>query len=952
MREHTSEDHATWPYIFDNVTMDRSKASHLASQDRLPWLIGVDGRHRGGLHVYEGHKFFDSLGTCHTATITVDNSPLTNLHTITIDGVAITAKDTRTSVDEFVRAPGSTTAIATNIAECLNETFTGAREPAGGAGAILATSSSNVVTINWWPGDTVTPTIAESAGDVTLSGANLTETRVVTNPTVDFCKYIEVRTTANNIARGFVWRDGATGNIWFTYTVGFGSGTFTNTIQVNNNSTNWSAYRMNCTVSGKIVYILGTDGTNTEGRVIYFDSTKGVFFTHNFGIPTGIIGDNSFTAANISISSAIADLTSPPDTVYGHDGEYEMFVRYYDNNRRRWTPLSPSVTFAHATVGTIPCAHQWSMDDDWSPFSANRFDQAEIWSAVSSGTVDGATYVPGGGPLFKRSTRTIISDIWYHQAAVSAIVDSVAENWINGTATRFDSLSDLALSSQFDQYDWLSDLVTQGVPDLEQIEWYGGANFGLANTDGFVDIRWTPLNRIEPENFQALNLKRTRIRAQGVAHFRRSGDYLWVLGDGESYRLQKRGSSLSIHQMLSGYKFVGPNSTTAVGSSIIGVTTSGVLQINGNTGAYTQIAALDRIVLLRWGLNLETDNQDQAIFVEFDERLGAVYIYNRRLGECIILWTSTNRITMITDCWFQCMTSGYIPDDRAGGRRVWFVTENTTQSIDSITQAGGHMLYTEDGTKTDGPNIFGLTTGSGNDIVNITGTPSSVTTVSTNSVLTIATGNTSIVAGRLVGAVMHVLTGALAGNSYKIQASGTESSSVIKIAFTGTEPGTTLTTSDIVSIAPCVLGFLGWPLASNIFRGDILSRRVVDTMTCLVGTTDGTITTTSGYGLFQFGLTRYDQVGDDTVKAQVTGDPLAEATSTFPWTIPTGWEVSTGVSMTVDPSSANQMFTQIAADGAVLMPSFKCVVSGIRYTLLGIYAFGRVEPNQNLVSVT
>lgn len=481
---------------------------------------------------------------------------------------------------------------------------------------------------------------------------------------------------------------------------------------------------------------------------------------------------------------------------------------------------------------------------------------------------------------------------------------------------------------------------------------YQGTHFALVPAQGYLDIRWTPLDRFEPENFQALNAKRTQMGTNGKAGFIRAGDVLWVLGDSESYRLQKVGFNLSIHRMLEGYEFVGKYCGVAVGNSIIAVTTTGVLQINGNTGQFTQISGLDRIILKRWANNLSPSGGEAKIYVTADSQLGAVFIWNRAVGECAVLWTTTNRITLLTDCWYRWAATVYLPNNREAGRRTLFVQEKQEYEYPTAQtgSAGGSALFHPTFGLPSSPTMMGVTQGgtSAKDVTNLVFQASAITTNAEGvTEITVPTSSTTTPAGRYVGAVLYPLTGSLAGTGYKVLRSSPASGGGVKLQLSA-DITSSLTTSDYLSLSPVVVGFVGWPLGSRSYGQDLLSRRVVDSMVTVLGAGKTGMAGGTNYGLFKYGLARYEDLADDTVLGAASTDPMTDPARPLPWT-PT-WEVEAGKDYTLDLSRPEGLYTAIQGDGGLVLPTFRCVVSGIWFTILAQFLFGRIEPNDALQS--
>lgn len=356
----------------------------------------------------------------------------------------------------------------------------------------------------------------------------------------------------------------------------------------------------------------------------------------------------------------------------------------------------------------------------------------------------------------------------------------------------------------------------------------------------------------------------------------------------------------------------------------------------------------------------------QKIYLAYDGALGCIYVNNRAVGETIQIWPTTNRLSLLTDCWWAYLTDGLMPIEQA--QRAFVFTEGQGQgNTANRTAGGGRCLYPQV-TPSNRPNMAGLgltaltpTIGT-NALVT---TPYAIATVAGRTQLTFPVSDiTAVEPGFYKGAIVHVLTGIYAGNSYKVLDSDVDvPNSRVTMRLQGsTLPS--LTTADIVSLAPVVTAILCPPLGSSE-SGDMLYRRTVDAVASWIRDTnavaagaDRLYSSASTYGILKYGLSRLNLVGDETSLA-ATGssepDTFGPLNGGVPWLY--DWAADGGVNTYLEPSTpavnvSNTatrdagLFSDLRGDGSLLFPSVKAIIGGSGITILGLYLFGKIDPNQ------
>lgn len=626
--------------------MDRSGSSHLAGSDQFPWLLGIDGRYRGGITSGLGFAQLARFpGTDNGVGTAMDGLHAT--YTLIINNnSAISGMSAATTVrcgDIVIGFLGGTPSGAATCEKLATADLTAAE-----FARVLTTYHSDAVemvqsghvdtsfawvtwryktrpTLNQWTADAPNGAVTiDPSSDVNRSTSTFLRSKTDINGgiiDITFAKYVEILKTGNTTYRGFIIRIG--GRLYFLYWTTDSSDAAPRVMVVQGGDTadiDWSKVRMSVTYHGRVAYIAGTNtnGTIQASKVLYVHPRYQTLVCRDLGPGTGTVGQNScsFTFSGGTGNPVIVERDPGGsysfDNTFANFGHYQFALRYYDPYRQRMTARSDPVTTTLFDDGTgdaltvwdptLPHDSTWGMTDAFKPIRQD-YSRVQVFSSIGATLKADFTSWPAGGFLFKRNEFAINREG----------IGGAGGDWVYYPATTInpgtppnyrDSITDDSLVAYSDRYDSIADVVNTTPPAMEQIQWYQGCNFAACPFDGFVDLRWTPLDRIEPENFPALNVFKTKIRVCDAAHFVVAGDVLWLLGDGESYRIQKAGINLSIHRMLVGYQFVGPNAATVMGSMIIGLTRTGLVAINGTTGDVQQVSASDRIVTQRWVNNL------------------------------------------------------------------------------------------------------------------------------------------------------------------------------------------------------------------------------------------------------------------------------------------------------------------------------------------------------------
>jgi len=333
-------------------------------------------------------------------------------------------------------------------------------------------------------------------------------------------------------------------------------------------------------------------------------------------------------------------------------------------------------------------------------------------------------------------------------------------------------------------------------------------------------IAWSILTLDEPENFPPENQYRPDEAAERFFGLYPAGDHLFGVTNAGVYRTTRAGSTLTTNRLQFRLGGVSRFGCAGVGNSLFIVTSSGLKQIDGNTGAINSVTVLDRILLddSEWAGSLG------AIHVEFDAKLGALILLNTTKKEAYILWESTGAVTRLEDLPWTHLTSG--PDVKTDGavRAYWVTDTGLVHVIDGSREMAGRSMC-------------GILSG---ETVNGTFTAGTTTTNIADSAATFPTG--------CAGFTMHILSGDLLGESAII----TSRDSAVQLtvpALSGTPA-----VGDRYSIAPIVTRLVLPVIVGASGRPDPFTRKTTKTFMASFSDLGGHTGATDTNGKFRYGV--------------------------------------------------------------------------------------------------
>ena len=293
------------------------------------------------------------------------------------------------------------------------------------------------------------------------------------------------------------------------------------------------------------------------------------------------------------------------------------------------------------------------------------------------------------------------------EGAILYLEQSIAKtgNW--ATSGTWDALQvtigtilDEALPFQ-SMYDPETDIVT-APPYSGAIGEYEGQTYmaQATSTNGGYDTLFSSSSHTSPEYFSTYN-QRTGSPTDGrPMRFLPAGSSMFQLGYNSIVHVYKAGASYPVQftRLHTKRGLAGKYAAHSAGNSIFMVSTLGLSILNGADGGMGGISAADRAIFDDWKSDLA------SVQSGYDSLMNASFFLDPTREEMIVVWHSTQVVTMIDGANFVAITSG--PDLAGKNDRAYFVTKTgLIVSPDVLSSGSGTMWdisdsYTLNGTAT------------------------------------------------------------------------------------------------------------------------------------------------------------------------------------------------------------------------------------------------------------
>ena len=389
-----------------------------------------------------------------------------------------------------------------------------------------------------------------------------------------------------------------------------------------------STTRMDCTVSGKFLFVF------VEGRTpqtIYYTSSLQVI---DFGAGDFVTEDGML---------AMTEGATTGDTTYHLNGQgaYRVAFRFYDSTRDLYSAMSPMLTVTldetdddedYSTVINFPDNIAGFL---YTGFAA-LFDTVEVFRTINLGDYDAFD----GSILYKESEIAKV-DNW----------DTDATEW-NALTVTIGLLQDQSLVIQ-DQY-LPEDAVMIAAPESGVCGTWG--NLTMVGRDpatrNGVDTLWSDPETFAPEYLTSTNLHRANISDGRPLRYIVAGDSMFILHSRSIVFATKKDTTFKFERQHVGRGLTSAGAAHTIGNDIILATPLGICIVNGKTAAMQVFTSLDRLCFDTWQGSM--DDLDSC----FDAEMNASFFLNPNDNQIAVIWWSNKSVSLLDGANFAHCSSG------------------------------------------------------------------------------------------------------------------------------------------------------------------------------------------------------------------------------------------------------------------------------------------------------
>jgi hypothetical protein len=337
-------------------------------------------------------------------------------------------------------------------------------------------------------------------------------------------------------------------------------------------------------------------------------------------------------------------------------------------------------------------------------------------------------------------------------------------------------------------------------------------------------IVWSSIVADEPENFPANNShrKRTDDAAEKFLSFEGAGDHCFAVSNMGIYRISRSGSQIGINKLQFRLGGVSRFGQTGIGNSLFLVTTAGLKEVDGNTGAIRSVRKLDRYLTDNnyWAASLD------SVFLEYDATIGALILLNTVEKQAIFMWESTGAVTTLENVPWVFITGG--PDVLTNGpQRAYFVSDSAqVHAVDAAREMGKRTM---------------CGTGAG-ETVNGTATTGTTATTLKDSTATFPANCENF--------TVYILSGDYEGESAEITTRVSDTELTLDTGDLSGAPAV----GDRYSIAPVVVRATLPQLVSEGNQTDPFVRKIIHSMSLSLSDLSGEVTVNDTNGKVTLGM--------------------------------------------------------------------------------------------------
>jgi hypothetical protein len=532
-------------------------------------------------------------------------------------------------------------------------------------------------------------------------------------------------------------------------------------------------YYYDSQTSAWVLYEIETDAkatadidVATNGKYLYYTklgAAPQVVWHNASTLVKGAMGPGSFPEDFTDGGGDCGTWTATDASTGGfiQDGTFLVGYRYHSISRNVYGAMKTHEVVANET-GSLQSIVVGVTGVSEANTNIEDFDEVEIFRSIS---VSAAGSSFQGGRLFKEGTASITDA-------------GSTRSW-----TFTCSKTNEQLVTEQEYLPQAEEAYTP--PNVGRIASYQGitvvgGSSGTTTADSLARLQWSAIaSKTMPESFPGLNTASLPDVDSQVEAFVPAGDFLFALCSNAVIRIQRVAD-----QLLTGTVHLGrgPSSRHAVcpvDNGLLMATPSALMLLNASNAALQQLGAVDGVLLDDWKASMD------KVSICNDSVLGCTFVLNSTAQKALCIWHGNSTVTELEDCNFTLCTTGSHPVTLSPVRG-FFLTGN------------GLIVF---------PDAEGSATKA--TMLGVAGTVNGTVTSYTPATKTmvVAEGSMTATGVGLLDCVVHVLTGANAGQSAVVA-----SNSATDLVFTTDAFTETFAAADVISISPIPFRLRYWPL--------------------------------------------------------------------------------------------------------------------------------------------
>lgn len=172
---------------------------------------------------------------------------------------------------------------------------------------------------------------------------------------------------------------------------------------------------------------------------------------------------------------------------------------------------------------------------------------------------------------------------------------------------------------------------------------------------GLGELRYSALTEVSPELFPPANRYNPTIPSNDIILLRQVGPNVIGFSKDRQYHIRKEGFYLKPLEMHEGFGVVNDRAADTVGSLCYFVNSKGLKSVDSQ-GQLEDIRSLNKVIQEDWQSSIS------SVCIAYDPWSSTLWILNADLGEAVILWFNTAKVTQLRDLPFNLVARGVWPE--------------------------------------------------------------------------------------------------------------------------------------------------------------------------------------------------------------------------------------------------------------------------------------------------